>query len=106
MKKIVFYGEHPFGFTGNGNMLCAMLMGVDTSKYTATCLVTGKSEPALYDVFKVMPFNLVSVVSPDDMWGLDSLMRTVTNKEFDVFVTVGVDIWRFSPILQPLREKL
>ena len=87
-------------------MLCSMLGKVDTDKCEASCLVVGAADPALYDVFKVMPFNLVPVSFGHDVWGLDHLLRTVIMKEFDMFVTVGIDIWRFGPIMENLRKAL
>jgi len=105
-KRILIYGEHPFSFTGNGNMMCALLSQIDPNKYEVVCLLAGNSDPILYDVFKVMPFNLVSVSTGGDTWGLDYLMKVVMNKQYDMFITVGIDIWRLEQVIEPLRKEL
>lgn len=108
MKNVLIYGEHPFCFSGNGNMLNALLSGIDREKYHATCLVVGQTDPKLYNVYSVMPFNLISVggSDPSDSWGLKFLLRTLAVAETDIFLTVGIDIWRLAPIIEHLKKVL
>lgn len=107
MKNVLIYGEHPFCFSGNGNMLNALLGRLDREKYHATNLVVGSTDPRLFDVYKVLPFNTISVAETSkDSWGLGYLLRALSCTPTDMFLTVGVDIWRFFPAIKQLKEIL
>jgi len=107
MKNILVYGENPFSFSGNGNMLNSLLSTIDREKYHASCLVIGDTDPALFDIYRVPPFNLIDAsVSDRDKWGLGYVLRTLSSTKTDVFLTVGIDLWRFVPALKQLKQVL
>ena len=103
-KKILIYGEHPFTFSGNGNMLFGLLGQFQgkQDEYDITCFVVGECDPMMYDIFVHSPVNFIPARNGDDVWGLAMLTRALEVHQVDYFITVGVDLWRFHKYFEPL----
>ena len=101
-KKILFVGESPYSFTGNSNMMNALLSSVDSSKYDVCCFGAGESQIKGDAIFHSMPFTIIPAFKYGDFWGLLHLLEVISASNFDVLCMVGIDLWRYAPIYQDL----
>jgi|GEM_PF-1310234 len=102
-ERVLFVGEHPFSFSGNGNMFNAILRQINLDNYNLCCFIIGEADPAMYDAFDGfggVPF--IPARQGSDHWGLQHLLRFISHQKIDKMVTIGVDIWRFAPIMNEL----
>lgn len=106
-ERVLFVGEHPFSFSGNGNMFNALLRQINIDKYEICCFITGEADPMMYDAFD--GFGGVSFIparNGSDIWGIQHLIRFLQHQKISKMVTIGVDIWRFAPMMNELYNVL
>jgi len=97
-KKILFVGEAPYAFTGNSNMMNALLSSVDTDKYEVCCFGSGESQIKGDSIFHSMPFTIIPSFKHGDFWGNVHLLEVINSSSFDVLFMVGIDLWRYASI--------
>lgn len=109
-ERILFVGQHPDCFSGNGNMLGAMIEDLDTEKYDAC--IFAKDEvpvPLLGDPF-TQEYDLPCKVIPayeersQDPWGRGKLLSFIDQIRIDQLVFVGIDIWRYVEIFESIKK--
>lgn len=106
-ERVLFVGQHPDLFTGNGNMLYKCLEQVDRAKYDICAFVQGEVPAELMnDPFAkdTAPCNYISATSPNDGWGKQKLLNAINFLSFDQLVFVGIDIWRYSEIFSHIEQ--
>jgi len=95
-EKVLFVGDNPMSGTGNGNMLYGMLTQVDNEKYDVSCLV---NKIGVADPFFDREIKMETISNPYSKEGLGIFLQTIQSFEVDYLVMVGLDIWRYSPVL-------
>lgn len=104
MRKVLFVGQHPFGGTGNGNMMNALLSRLDESKFAPTLFVDQPNKLNEWDQRTPWPWPLISAQEGEDDWGMRKLANLVNNNDFDIVFFVGIDIWRYALIFDILYD--
>lgn len=101
MQRVLFVGENPLGTSGNSNMMSAVLDQLDTSKFDPVVFAAVDIPPArLFDRYK---FNIIPARGhQDDPWGQQRLTDLVYQTDFDILCMVGIDIWRYSGIMNAI----
>ena len=100
-KNVLFVGDHPDSFSGNGNMLHTVLSQLDVDKYNPACFVNniGVSDPFVEQKTKIIAIN--------DMYGdggVNDLLNTIHQSNIDYLVMVGIDIWRYGSVFKRILE--
>lgn len=104
-KRILFVGEHPFGSSGNSHMMRSVLSQIeqDSDSYEVAVLAGGNQQVnAIPFLFSQLPFSIVNTPS-NDPWGSSILIDTIHRGKFDSVIFVGIDIWRYSEILERIK---
>lgn len=104
MKKILIVGENPFGMTGNGNFMAAILSSIDTNKYEIACFVAEGRSSAILSAFRPVPFSMIDAQSQGDSWGADKLVDLLQSVKIDVLLMAGIDLWRYAHIFQRIHD--
>ncbi len=105
MKKLLFVGENPFGYTGCSHMMMDLISSVDYSVYQVVCFSQQNGPLAKVDAFAAVPFtNIDSNPSQNDPWGATNLINLVSNTEIDAVIFVGIDIWRYANAYTALNQ--
>lgn len=102
-KSILFVGEHPQSYTGNGNMMAAILSQVDMDKFDVTCFVANQADPTQVDVKSPYPYYLIPAMDGPDEWGANKLLHILNAHTFHFVVFVGIDVWRYARIYPNLE---
>lgn len=101
MKKVLFVGEHPLGYTGNSHMLNALLNQVDTDQFEPFVFANSST----LNSFLQYKYPIVEGgINPQDHLGVNRLLNLLHNNIFDFVVFVGIDIWAYAPIFGQLKE--
>lgn len=104
-KKVLLYGEHPFTFSGNGNMFSGIMRQFDQCEdFDFAFLYVGEVDPNSYNIFTKQPFNFIPARLGNDHWGMGHLEAILSSQDFDILLTIGVDIWRFLPIIKGINK--
>lgn len=107
-ERILFVGQHPDAYTGNGNMLYACLQQVDREKYDICAFVQGETPVELMkDPFSKEdsdPCTYISAQSGNDIWGKQKLINLLHSLDIDQLVFVGIDIWRYTDIFDHIEK--
>ena len=107
-EKIVFVGQTPSKWTGNGNMIQTCLDQVNRDKYEVFALLYGEPDIAgLRKPFEDLyhpgcPFFYLREEGTD--WGSTQLLDFLQIYEIDQLIFVGIDIWRYAKILPEIRK--
>jgi ADP-heptose:LPS heptosyltransferase/glycosyltransferase involved in cell wall biosynthesis len=96
MKKILLVGEHPYSTTGNGNMMKAILEQIDMEKYQVTVYCHTKADLPPYE--KASYSIIDAEITEEDDFGVKKLGNVIGSLEYDVLLTIGVDIWRYAQV--------
>lgn len=100
-EKILFVGQHPNNFTGNGNMLYECLRQVNKQKYDICAFVQGDVSLELSNPFNNnQPCSYISATTQNDSWGKQKLINLIALHDFDQIIFVGIDIWRYAEIYE------
>ena len=104
MKNILFVGENPLGFTGNSLMMASILEQIDPEKYNSICFSAGSDSFQNYNLFTKTPFQIIPAedYKSGDMWGSHKLLKVISNNPINYLVMIGIDIWRYSNIMDQL----
>jgi glycosyltransferase involved in cell wall biosynthesis len=104
MKKILFVGEHPLAFTGNGGMMNAILSSIDRKRFEVVCYAaeTDSIDPVVLANTR-LPYTIIPAGVRGDIWGTRKLLDVVKRMDFHVLAMIGVDVWRYSDILFELK---
>lgn len=105
--RILFVGEHPQTFSGNGNMLAALLQQIDSDEYNICAFVSGNVRAqAIVDPFFHPNFGLIPAYdeAANDRWGKRKLLEILNMYHFDQVIFVGLDIWRYADIFPQIQE--
>ncbi len=108
MKKVLFVGEHPMGYSGNSHMMRAILSQINDEKYSVACFCKDFDYFYDKDIFTPIPFNMISATEGRDPWGPKKLISVIANANMDVIVFTGIDIWRYCqqlPQIAKLRDE-
>lgn len=100
-ERVLFVGQHPDMYVGNGNMLYKCLEQVDREKYDICAFVQGEvSIELMTDPFQKNEAlcNYISATSVNDGWGKQKLLNALSFLEFDQLIFVGIDIWRYAEL--------
>lgn len=106
-ERVLFVGQHPDLFTGNGNMLYKCLEQVDQEKYDICAFVQGEIPAELIEdpfLKTKAPCTYISATSLNDGWGKQKLVNLLNFLEFDQLVFVGIDIWRYAEIFDHIER--
>lgn len=101
-KKILFVGEHPFSHTGNAHMMTELLSSIDTEKYEIVCFAVNEINHWELNIFKTIPFSILPARMGSDWWGKEKLLDVIKTVSFDILLMVGIDIWRYSSIMDQI----
>lgn len=111
MQKVVFVGQTPSKFTGNGNMLQVCLDQVDRTQYDVFVLMYGApSIDGLREPYKDpyncgFPFFYLTNLNNDPQdWGNQQILDFLELYEVDQLIFIGIDIWRYIPIFSKIKE--
>lgn len=99
LKNILFIGDNPAIASGNGNMLSAILVQLNTDIYKPACFVSGSRTT---DPFITPRFNIISAEEPNDDFGSKKLLGILMSSHIDYLVMVGLDIWRYAHIFKQI----
>jgi glycosyltransferase involved in cell wall biosynthesis len=108
MKKVLLVGDHPYAFTGNGNMMRSLLGEIDYSRFEVTCFGVSIPSNAHY-INSITPVNLPYKLIPytafnDELYGGTQILELIYNFKYDAMVIVGLDIWRYGYIFSRLND--
>lgn len=110
-KRILFVGDHPYCYSGNGNMMRALLETVDYYSYEAVCFGLYPSNMDQYvNNLKVMAsanlsYSLISTEAVDgNPYRGDRLVAVLSAFNFDAVVFVGLDVWCYVNEFKRLGE--
>jgi glycosyltransferase involved in cell wall biosynthesis len=107
-KRILLVGDHPYAFTGNGNMMRSLLSTIDYTKFEITCF--GVTVPTKSQfVIASTPINLPYLLIPftphnDEVYGGSQIVELIKKFKYDAMVIVGLDIWRYGYIFRQLDD--
>ena len=102
-QRVLFVGENPIGTTGNANVLAAILSDLDYDKYQPACFVVNETNPSAV-LFDPPPYTIVNGTNPQDYWGTKRLISLIQESSFDYLCMVGIDIWRYLPAWNYIRQ--
>ena len=102
-KRVLFVGENPLGTSGCSNMLAAMLKSLDMDKYDPAGFVVNNVNPTSI-LFDPTPYTMVQGSTQEDRWGLRTLVSLIQETDFDHLCMVGVDLWRYFPAWDVIRQ--
>lgn len=105
MKKLLFVGENPFGYTGNSHMMMDLISSVDYNVYQVVCFSQQNGPLTKVDAFAAVPFtDIDSDPSQNDPWGATNLVNLIDETEIDAVIFVGIDIWRYANAYTALNQ--
>lgn len=102
--NILFIGDHPEGFTGNGHMLSVLLERLDYTKFNVSVFATTQAgmQP---DAFKKREYHLIEGgLDPNDYFGSGQLLNIIHQSPVDVIMFVGLDLWKYGSIYEHLID--
>ena len=109
--RILFVGDHPYCYSGNGNMMRALLSTVDYNKFSAVCMGIQQPNTDQYvNSLRAMastnlPYSLISAESTDkDPYCGNRLLATLSAFKFEAVVFVGLDVWCYVNEFKRLDE--
>ena len=104
MNKILLIGENPFSPTGNALMMKGILSQIDFSSNQVSIFCSASDfAPNLSEKF---PYTIVPSddLKRQDLWGSQKLLTLLQTNELNFVVMIGIDIWRYSPIIQQIKQ--
>lgn len=104
--KVLFVGEHPYMYTGNGNMINALLQDINTEEYQVSCFLVGDVDTRIIDPFEQFPFPVIPAhqSTTNDRWGVHKLLALLNTHKFDKVVFVGIDIFVYAQIFEHIKK--
>ena len=101
--RVLFIGEHPYGNSGNSQMLRAMLEELDREIYEP--LVFSETHIPVSDISHSYPFPLITPGPHVSDWGQETLRRAIDSTKFDIMLIVGVDLWHYHSLYEYFGKK-
>ena len=111
--NILLVGEHPQGVTGNSHMMGAVVNQIDLSKHRVCLFVSGRGGgnqlwemPPTIHVIEALEIevNEQGGISHYDPWGAKKLVNTLSSMNFDLVVSVGIDLWRYVMVYDQINQ--
>ncbi|MEN6445582.1 MAG: glycosyltransferase [Candidatus Cloacimonas sp.] len=107
-KRILLVGDHPYSFSGNGNMMRSLLSEVDYSRFEISCfgvLLPTKAHFVNSSIPENLPYKLIPYVPfNEEIYGGNQVVELLYKFKYDAMVIVGLDIWRYGYIFNQLHE--
>jgi len=105
-KKVLLVGDHPFLFTGNGNMMSTMLDQINWNQFDVSCFLIGDLDPrsfSMYDKLEV-PWIPAASMGAGDRYGYKKLISVLKRNKIDILLFVGIDIFTYSPAFDAIKK--
>lgn len=104
-KKILLIGENPKGFTGNSLFISGIinqLVGHEDISFSVFC-------PFSDHASNLSDFPSINLIPSDDVkrndiWGHQKLLTILDTNELNFIIFVGIDIWRYADIFNPIKQ--
>jgi len=100
--NLLLIGEHPRGFSGNSNMMAALLERLDFSLFSKVSVFCCTQSGLPPDAFNKYEYHLIEGDRQNDPYGLSSMLNTIYGSDAHIIMFIGSDLWRFATIQEHL----
>lgn len=105
--EVLLVGDHPYSYSGNGNMMRAILGMIDYDMYNVMCFGVAEQMPGEHlHILRSNPsYSLIysQVTGTRDGtydYGAHDLLNLLSVLDFNIVVFVGIDVWRYIYIME------
>jgi len=110
-QNILIIGQNPECFSGCGNMLAECLKDIDYNEYNICNLLIELTPMELINnpffvsqtIKKYNSYPIIDTTNTDT-WGNQSIIRFLSKYKIDQLIFVGLDIWRYAPIFDKIKD--
>ena len=104
MKRVLFVGQHPYGFSGNSHMLRALVNTLDKDRFSFS-VFTHTNDSINIDPFS--PDTSIPIVEgrgSDESQRKYQLIKILEGQPIDFLFFVGIDIWEYVNLFNEILE--